>query len=161
MCGNIETNLKNEFKRLGQILFSSGLAGSVVATVNDRENLWCVSRNSSGCEWLAITKCQRNGNSFIVVGVLLHGAGTGMDVSVTTVKSLNQIQWWFLSLVLQVGQGAPLVSLTWDNCVQDMSIRIQMEMILMILSIRELSEDPLTRRVYEEQKSNKCFARIL
>ena len=37
MCGNIGTKLKNEFKWLGQILSSSGLAGSVAATVKDRE----------------------------------------------------------------------------------------------------------------------------
>ena len=36
MCGNTETKLKNEFKWLGQILSSSGLAGSVAATVKSR-----------------------------------------------------------------------------------------------------------------------------
>ena len=114
MCGNIGTKLKNEFKWLGQILSSSGLAGSVAATVKVREG-----KIRGAC--LEIAQVVNDWRSQSVGGMdtalllweccciphLLHWAGTWMDVSVATVKSLNQIQWWFLCLVLQVGPGGP------------------------------------------------------
>ena len=86
---------------------------------------------------------------------LLHGAGTWTDISVATVKKINQIQSWFLRLVLQVGPGAPLASLSWDTSVLDMGLRVKKEKILMVLHLRSLQEDTLARQIYEEQKKNK------
>ena len=37
MCGNFETNLKQQFRWLGQILSSGGLGESVAATVESQE----------------------------------------------------------------------------------------------------------------------------
>ena len=46
---------------------------------------------------------------------LLNGVGTWTDISVVTVKRLNQSQCWFLRLTLQVGPGAARASLLWDT----------------------------------------------
>ena len=86
---------------------------------------------------------------------LLHGAGTWTKIAATTVKKLNQIQNWFLRLVLQVGPGAPLVSLSWDSSVLDMGLRVHLEKILMVLHLRSLNQDTLASQVYIEQKTNK------
>ena len=44
--------------------------------------------------------------------------------------------------------------MAWDTAVLDMSIRIWIEKILLIIHIRSLDENALARRVYEEQKKN-------
>ena len=161
MCGDIETKLKKEFKWLGQILSSGGLAESVAATVKDREGKVC-----GACLEIAQvvndwrTRCVGGMETALLlwecccIPSLLHGAGTLVEISPATIKNLNQLQWWFLRLVLQVGPGAPLASLTWDNCVLEMGLRVQMEKIMMIISIRDLNEDTLARKTYEEQKKN-------
>ena len=69
---------------------------------------------------------------------LLHGAGAWMEVSKTTVKKLNQLQQWFLRLILRVGPGTPLAALAWDTGVLDMELRIWKEKLLLVLHLRSL-----------------------
>ena len=90
-----------------------------------------------------------------VIPSLLYGAGTWVDVSATTIKSLNNLQRWFLRLVLQVPQGTPTASLTWETGTREMGLRIKMEKLLLLLHLRSLDEDSLARKMYEEQKLNE------
>ena len=50
----------------------------------------------------------------VCVPSLFHGAGTWTEISTETENKLNQIQLWYLRLVLQIGLGSPKVSLLWD-----------------------------------------------
>ena len=134
MCGNFETKLKDSFKWLGQTLSSGGLAESVSETVASRKG-----KIQGAC--LEIATIVNDWRSQIVGGMetalvlweaccvpsLLHGAGTWTNISTATEKELNKIQSWFLRLILQVGQGAPLVSLSWDSSVLDMGLRVKKE----------------------------------
>ena len=86
---------------------------------------------------------------------LLHGAGTWVDISETTIKKLNQIQFWYLRLALQVGQGAPRASLLWDNQVLFMQLRVWKEQILLVLHIRNLDNDSIAYIIYKEQKEKQ------
>ena len=86
---------------------------------------------------------------------LLHGAGTWTEISKETEKKLNQIQYWFVSLICQVGPGAPRASLLWDSNLLDMSFRVWEEKARMVLFIRGLDRNSLSRTVYEEQMVNK------
>ena len=58
---------------------------------------------------------------------LLNGAGTWMEMSRTTEKQLNKIQFWGLRLFLQVGPGNPHVSLLWDLAVLEMGLRVNIK----------------------------------
>ena len=161
MCGNFETKLKDSFKWLGQTLSSGGLAESVSETVASRKG-----KIRGAC--LEIATIVNDWRSQIVGGMetalvlweaccvpsLLHGAGTWTNISTATEKELNKIQSWFLRLILQVGQGAPLVSLSWDSLVLDMGLRVKKEKILMVMHLRSLSKDTLARQIYEEQYTN-------
>ena len=83
MCGDIQTDLKESFKWLGQILSSGGLADSVAATVQSREG-----KIRGAC--LEISQIVNDWRSHIVGGMetglllweaccvpsLLNGAGT-------------------------------------------------------------------------------------
>ena len=118
MCGNIETELKQSFKWLGQILSSGGLAKSVAATVQSREG-----KMRGAC--LEIAQIVNGWRAHTVGGMetglllweacwlpsLLSGAGTWTEITKATEKKLSQIQYWGLRLFLQTGPGTPLASL--------------------------------------------------
>ena len=83
---------------------------------------------------------------------LLNGAGTWTQISVSTEKRLNAIQNIFLRLAFQTGPGSPLASMAWDSGILDMSLRVWIEKMMLIIHIRNMDIDTLARRVYEEQK---------
>jgi hypothetical protein len=161
MCGGFETKLKEQFKWLGQILSSGGLSESVAATIQDREG-----KIRGAC--LEISQIINDWRSQAVGGMdtalllwevccipsLLHGAGTWTDITEATEKKLNAIQNWYFRLIYQVGPGASLPSLLWDTISLDMKIRVWIEKILLILSIRNLEEDTIANLVYKEQREN-------
>ena len=63
----------------------------------------------------------------------------------------EKIQYWGLRLFLQVGPGTPLASLLWDSGALEMSLRIKIEKIMLVLHIRGLSPKSLANKIYEEQ----------
>ena len=153
--------VEDKIKWLGQILSSGGLADSVAETVAAREG------KIRGA-WLEIVAVINDWRTRAVGGFetavflwesvclpsLLHGSGTWTEISTATEKKLNQIQYWFLSMVCQVGPGAPRASLLWDFHLLDMSFKVWEEKIRLILFIKGLCEKSLSRQVYEEQKLN-------
>ena len=82
---------------------------------------------------------------------LLHGAGTWVEITPETVKRLNATQQWYWRLILQVGPGAPLSSLSWDVAGLDMGVRVMEHKVLLVLHFRYLDEESLAHRVYLEQ----------
>ena len=122
MCGNVETKIKSSFKWLGQILSSGGLSESVAATVAAREGKIrgaCLEIGQIVNDWRAKTAGGMETALLLweacCLPSLLNGAGTWTELSKQTEKKLNQIQYWFLRLILQVGPGALLASLLWDS----------------------------------------------
>ena len=84
---------------------------------------------------------------------LLHGAGTQVEISSATEKQLNKLQCWYVRLILQIGPGSLIASLMWDFSLLDMSLRVYREKLMMIIHIRDLDNDSLANKVYEEQKA--------
>jgi hypothetical protein len=84
---------------------------------------------------------------------LLHGAGTWVDISPETIKRLNSTQQWYWRLILQVGPGAPLASLSWDVAGLDMGVRVMQHKVLLALHLRYLDQESLAYRVYLEQQA--------
>ena len=160
MCGSIETKLKDRVKWLGQILSTDGLADSVAATVAAREDKITAASREIGqiiSDWRAHLVGGMETALFLwescCVPSLLNGAGTWTQISAATEKKLNAIQSNFLRLAFQTGPGSPLASMTWDSGVLDMSLRVWVEKIMLIIHIRSMDEGSLARRVYEEQKN--------
>ena len=158
MCGNIETELKQSFKWLGQILSSGGLAESVAATVQSREGKIrgaCLEIAQIVNDWRAHTVGGMETGLLLweacCVPSLLSGAGSWTDITKATEKKLSQIQYWGLRLFLQTGPGTPLASLLWDSGALDMSFLIMIEKVMLVLHIRSLSTDSLANKIYLEQ----------
>ena len=159
MCIDFKIQLKDKFKWLGQIFSTEGLAESAAETVNAREG-----KIRGAC--LEITSIVNDWRAKVVGGMetalvlwelcclpsLLHGAGTWTNISAATEKHLNKIQNWYLRLVLQVGPGASLAALSWDFMMLDMSLRVKIEKVMLVVYIRNLEGTTLARRIYEEQK---------
>ena len=147
-------------KWLGQQLSSHGLADSVRKTIEAR-----IPKIKGAC--LEIVQIVNDWRSRAVGGMetaillweaccipsLLHGAGTWVEIPEDSVKTLNQLQMWFLRLVLQVGPGAPHASLAWDSGCLGMDLRVMKEKMMMTIHLRELDDDTLARSIYEEQVS--------
>ena len=81
-------------------------------------------------------------------------AKTDSDFAKICLQKLNQIQEWFLRLVLRVGPGTPLAALAWDTGVLCMELRIWKEKLLLVLHLRTLEEDSLAGWAYKEQIKN-------
>ena len=162
MCGSIDTKLKDKVKYLGQILSTNGLADSVAATVAAREDKILAACREIGqviSDWRAHVVGGMETALFLwescCVPSLLNGAGTWTSISAATEKRLNAIQSNFLRQAFQTGPGSPLVSMTWDSGVLDMSLRVWIEKIMLVIHIKSMDTNTLARRIYEEQKSQK------
>ena len=161
MCGEVDMKAKESEKWLGQQISGGGLAESVAATVAAREpkiRAACLEIANIVNDW----RSQAIGGmetaiilwESLCIPSLLHGAGTWTQISATTEKKLEQLQQWFLRLVLQVGQGAPLASLGWETGLLSMKLRIWKEKLMMVMHLRQLGEETLAKKVYTEQRNN-------
>ena len=158
VCGNIEMNIKESEKWLGQQLATGGLGDSVAATVAAREgkikgaaleivaivNDWR-SEAAGGME-VALTMWEA-----CILPSLLQGAGTWTQISPATERKLNSLQQWFIRLVLRVGPGAPLASLGWETGMLDMKLRVWREKVMLVMHLRQLGEGTLASQIYREQ----------
>jgi hypothetical protein len=162
VCGSVTIREVETWKWLGQHMSAISLADSVAKTVAAREGK---VRGAA----LEISQIINDWRAQAVGGMetalmlwesccvpsLLHGAGTWVDMSAATENKLNDLQRWFLRLVLQVGPGAPKAALGWESGLMDMGLRIKLEKVLMVFHLRSLDKSTLARKIYEEQKENK------
>ena len=158
VCGNLDMNIKESEKWLGQQLATGGLSDSVAATVAAREgkikgaaleivaivNDWR-SEAAGGME-VALTMWEA-----CILPSHLQGAGTWVQISPVTERKLNSLQQWFIRLVLRVGPGAPLASLGWETGMLDMKLRVWREKVMLVMHLRQLGEGTLASQVYREQ----------
>jgi hypothetical protein len=117
ICGGFETQLKDQFKWLGQILCTGGLAASAAATVQAREGKirgTCLEISHIVNDWRARAVGGMETALLLwevcCVPSLLHGAGTWVGITAATEKKLNKLQEWFVRLILQIGPGASLAA---------------------------------------------------
>ena len=162
MSGEVETQEKETWKWLGQIMSGKGLGDSIVQTISAREgkirgasleiaqicNDWR-ARAVGGLDTALLLW------EVCVVPSLLHGCGTWVAITAAMEKRLNDLQLWFARLALQVGKGTPRAALTWETGLMDMKLRIWIEKLMLVLHIRSLEETSLARQIYEEQTTNK------
>ena len=146
-------------KWLGQQLSADGLADSVAETVDAKEGkikAACLEIANIVNDWR--TEVIGGFESAIllweacVIPSLLHSSSTWTQISKTTENKLNNLQRWFVRLIMQVPQGTPSASLTWETGLMDMRLRIWREKLMLILHIRSLGEETLAQKVYNEQK---------
>ena len=160
LCGEFITEEKEHEKWLGQYLSGGGLSDSVAKTVDAREEKIrgaCLEVAQIVNDWRARVTGGMESALFLweacVVPSLMYGSGTWVEMNSNTVKKLNNLQNWFIRLILQIGPGAPVASLCWETGFLDMEIRAWRDLIMMVIDLRNMEANTLARQVYEVQKN--------
>ena len=159
MCGDFQMKTAEKEKWLGQQIAAGGLTDSVAETVNAKEGkikAACLEIANIVNDWRAEEVGGLESAIILweacIIPSLLHSCSTWMQISKTTENKLNKLQRWFVRLILQVPQGTPSASLTWETGLMDMRLRIWREKLMLILHIRSLDENTLARKIYDEQR---------
>ena len=158
MCGDFEMKTADQEKWLGQQIAAGGLADSVAATVDAKEGkikAACLEIANIVNDWRAETVGGLETAILLweacVIPSLLHSCSTWMQISKATENKLNNLQRWFIRLILQVPQGTPSASLTWETGLMDMKLRIWKEKVMLVLHIRSLDDNTLAKKIYNQQ----------
>ena len=114
MCGDFEMKTADQEKWLGQQISAGGLADSVAATVDAKEGkikAACLEIANIVNDWRAETVGGLETAILLweacVIPSLLHSCSTWMQISKATENKLNNLQRWFIRLIMQVPQGTP------------------------------------------------------
>ena len=159
MCGDFVTKLVECDKWLGDYFHSGGLGESCMETIRQREG----KIKGAALEIAVIVddwRAQVVGGfesglilwESCCIPFLLHNCGTWVELPATTVKKLEALQMWFLRLLLRQGPGVPTASLLWETSILSMELRVWREKLCQILHFRELEDDALAKRIWEEQR---------
>ena len=161
ICGDFEVKEKIQDKYLGDVLHQGGCAASVLATVMDREG----KVKAAMLEAAAIVddfRAQCVGGFMVaidlwelaIIPTLLNNAGTWTNIDEKTEDRLEELQLFFVRLVLQVPVSTPKVALRSETGLCSMKHRVEKEKVMLIHHIKSLSQRTLARQVYNQQVEN-------
>ena len=146
-------------KWLGQQISARGLAESVAETVAAKEGKIkeaCIEVANIVNDWrteiVGGLETAMISWEACIIPSLLHSCSTWTQISRATKNRLNNLQRWFVRLLLQVPQSTPATALTWETGLIDMRLRIWKEKLKLILHIRSLEGTALANRIYNEQR---------
>ena len=159
MCGNIKTKEKEADKWLGFWLHSGGLSESVAKTVHER------IKKVKGALYEAVAVVEDYRAVRIsgfqtamdlwepaILPSLLNNFEVWVEITPETEKQLEDLQFKYLCLVLQVGPGTPRPALLSQTGLLGMKFRIWIEKVLMIHHLRGLEETALASNIWSEQR---------
>ena len=161
-CGNFQTLEKVSDKWLGDIFHQSGLAESVVATIKDR-----VAKVKAACfEAAAIVDdwrsqcvggflCALDLWELAILPTLLYNAATWVEIPKQAEEILENLQLFYVRLILRVPQGAPKIALRSETGLLSMKLRVYKMKCMLIFHIRGLEVTSMARMVYDEQCRQK------
>ena len=161
MLGDIQTKEKEADKWLGFWLHTDGLSASVAKTVEERKK----KVKGAMYEAVAVVEDYRAVRisgfqtaidlwELAIIPSLLNGCEVWVDISLETEKQLEDLQYKYLSLVLQVGPGTPRSALLAQTGLLSMKYRIWVEKVMMIMHLRGLKEPALANEIWQEQQEN-------
>ena len=87
-----------------------------------------------------------------IIPSLLYSCGVWTEIPSKTLQKLEDLQLFFLRLILRVGPGTPKVALLAQTGMMKMKHRIWIEKVMMIVHIRGLNETALARQIWKEQR---------
>ena len=130
-CGEVTIKVAEYDKWLGDYLHSAGLAESVMETIRQRTG------KVKGAA-LEIVDIVEDWRASVVGGFktglflwesccipsLLYNAGSWLQLSKEAEKSLDDLQGWYLRMLLRQGQGVPSGAILWESAVLSMGRRV-------------------------------------
>ena len=158
MCGMFGVEEKGKDKYLGDMIHEGGLADSVRATVGDREG----KAKAAMLESAAIVddfRSQCIGGfgaaldiwELAILPMLLNNSGTWTEIDTETVERLEELQLFYIRLILQVPVSTPKVALRSETGLMSMEHRIEKEKVMLVHCIKSFDKRTLARQVYDQQ----------
>ena len=89
-----------------------------------------------------------------IIPTLLYNASTWSEVDDETIEILEELQLFFLRMILRVPVSTPKASLRWETGLMSMRHRIEKEKIMLISHVKQLNEKSLAKQVYSQQVEN-------
>ena len=160
MCGNFITKEKIADKWLGDMFHQEGLAASVIATIKDREAKVkgaCYEAAAIIEDWRA--QCVGGFQSALdlfqlaILPTLLYNSETWVELPREAEECLENLQLFFVRLVLRVPQGTPKVALRSETGLMSIKLRIYKRKCMLVHHIKNLGKKTLARQIYEEQRA--------
>ena len=161
MCGDFITKEKVCDKWLGDMFHQDGLAASVVATIKERMPKVKGALYEAAAivdDWRA--QCIGGFRSALdlwelaILPTLLYNSEMWVDIPKVAEETLEDLQFFFVRLILRVPQGTPKVSLQSETGLLSMRLRIWKRKCLLIHHIKNMGEETLAKQVYLEQIEN-------
>ena len=139
MCGNFVTKEKVADKWLGNLFHQNGLAASVMATIMERQpkvKAACYEAAAIIDDWrmqcIGGFLCAIDIFELAILPTLLYNADTWVVISKEALEKLEDIQHFFIRLVLRVPKGTPLPALRSETGMMSMKIRIWKKKLMMV-----------------------------
>ena len=160
-CGDFITKEKTADKWLGDIFHQGGLAESVVATIKDRTpkiKAACYEAAAIVEDWRS--QCVGGFCSAIdlfelaILPSLLYNADTWVEIPKVAEEMLENLQLFFIRLVLRLPQGTPKIALRSETGLLAMKYRVWKAKCMLILHLKGLEDTSLAKMVYIEQIKN-------
>ena len=153
LCGQDMTILQNE-KYLGDMICTSGLAGSVQATVMKRKGQFVTSIIETKA---VIEDCRANIVGGITAGVdiwelailpfLLNNCDTWTEISKSTTDELEDLQCMFYRYLLATPRTCPIPALLWETGGMLMEHRIAQKKLMFYYHLLHLPKTSLAHEV--------------
>ena len=89
-----------------------------------------------------------------IIPRLLYNAETWVDISKAAEERLENLQLFYLRLVLQVPQSTPKIALRSETGMLSMKLRIWQKKLMFVHHLKNLSETALENQVWREQNQN-------
>ena len=162
MCGDFVTLEKVADKWLGDMFHQDGLAACVMATIKDRQpkvKAACYEAAAIVEDWRS--QCIGGFRSAIdlfelaILPSLLYNSDTWIQIPKVAEEMLEDIQLFYLRLVLRVPQGTPKIALRSETGMLSMKLRVWKTKCMLIHHVKGLEEGTLAKMVYLEQRRNR------
>ena len=76
-------------------------------------------------------------------------------MSQRSIRRLNNLQNWFIRLILKTGPGTPNPALLWDLRMLDMELRVWREKLVLAHHLLSLGRETIGRQMFEEQLAKR------
>ena len=132
---------------VGDIFHQAGLGASVTATIQDREAKVKGASQCAGGARSALDLLE-----LAILPTLLYNSETWVEISKEAEEKLENLQLFFVRLILRVPQGTPKIALRSETGLLSMKLRIWKRKCMLVHHIKNMGMDTLARQVYDEQQ---------
>ena len=155
--GSMEMKRMKNFKYLGDIIDEQGLEESVDATGEGKVK-GSILELKAVCKDFQVQICGGMIGALDIFNMaicpaLLANCGSWINVGETTIKRLYSLQNTFVKVLLKLPSSIALPALRSETGLMGMKWRISLKNLRLVISIRNLEDNYLAKKVFKEQEA--------